>query len=262
MKTRLLLAGLGILALGNTGCGGRGAAGTCALYGACGGDPAGSWTLDDACESLVVKPYQQISLPDQLKQPQDPTLEPPQPQPTTSGDWCSQLVYQPTDTSAPIKSVVLWHGPLDIRGGALYHNMDATYTATIIFGAPQRVFFPGACLTAYQSQAAKPTCMQLAADLADYLTTQPSFSKIECTEQSGGCDCSYDYQLISADLGVWEVDPADPMAIIHHSKNGSEPQRSAFCVDGDTMKLSGADGTSMLGQQGLRSLSYTRAAAP
>jgi hypothetical protein len=270
MKTPFSLGTLTLLALAGAGCGGRGAAGTCATYPACGGDPAGDWTLDIACESLVVKPYQQLSLPEQLRQPQTSTLEPPQTQPTTSGDWCSQLIYQPTDTSAPIKSVVLWHGPLDIRGGALYHNQDHTYTATIIFGGPQHTFFPGACLIAYQSNAAKPTCSQLGADLTEYLTTQPSFAKpgmpgtqgIECVTQSDGCDCAYDYQLISADLGVWELDPTDSTAIIHHSKNGSEPQRSAFCAPSgsNTLQLTGIDGTSMLGQQGLRSLSYVSAA--
>jgi hypothetical protein len=281
MKTTAL-GTLGLLAAAVAGCNGTGlgGAGTCLTYGACGGEALGNWTLQEGCVNLVVKPYQQLSLPEQMRQPQDPTLEPPQPTPTTSGSWCSDLVYQPADTTAPIKSVVLWHGPLDLRGGTLFHNADAahTYTATIVFGAPQETFFPAECLGTYQAAPdagadEQDQCTALEAALVKYLKTQPSFKFTDtvdadggtlaaCVARDGGCNCKYDYQLISADSGVWEVDPQDRSVIIHHGKNSSEPQRSTFCApaDGQTLKMSGIGGTSMLNQQGLRSLSYVKMA--
>jgi hypothetical protein len=269
----------GALAAGGVGCG-LGAAGTCSTYASCGGDPSGGWTLDEGCLNLVVRPYQQLSLPQEMQQPQDPTLEPPQPQPTTSGSWCSDLIYQPANKSAPVVSVVLWHGPLKLRGGTIFHNNDTDklYTATIKFGAQQRTFFPAECLGTYQTSAeagaaADPQqqCTDLEAALVGYLTTQPSFQFVDVTDPStgavkhacearnGGCDCTYDYQLISSDGGVWEIDPNDKNVLIHHSKTASEAQRTTFCAtDGQHLQMTGIDGTGILNQLGLRSLSYVK----
>jgi len=271
----------GALAAGAAGCG-LGAAGTCSTYASCGGDPSGAWTLDDGCLNLVVRPYQQLSLPQEMKQPQDSTLEPPQPEPTTSGSWCSDLIYQPSNMSAPVSSVVLWHGPLELRGGTMFHNKDQSYTATIKFGAPQHTFFAPECLGKYQTNAEagvaadrQKQCTDLETALQAYLTTQPSFQFVDemdaqgnvtkhaCAARDGGCDCAYDYQLISSDNGVWEVDPNDANIVIHHSKTASEPQREAFCAkagdDGSMhLQLTGLDGTGILNQLGLRSLSYVK----
>jgi hypothetical protein len=249
------------LGLGSPSCGGKGAAGTCPGYAACGGDPTGDWKLGDACVNLTIKPYQQLSLPDQLKQPQDVTLEPPQPTPTTSGNWCSDLIYQPADKNAPVKGVILWHGPLGIESGTLHHNKaDNSYLGVVTWVATEHVFFPRACITNYGQEEPAPTCGELEAALGQYFETYPSFSKFHCTDEGDGCGCDYRYQLVSADNGQWEVDPADPSVIIHHSKKTSEPQRSSFCVsaDGKTLQMTGDEGTSLLNQLGLRSLSYTK----
>jgi hypothetical protein len=245
------------------GCDGLGAGGTCTTYPACGGNPQGAWNLNDACLNLEVKPYQPTTLLQEEQQPQDPTVSPPQPVAATSGSWCSDLVYQPSDATAPIKSVILWHGPLDVRGGTVFHNPDFTYTATIIFGRPQETFFSASCLGKYQTSVTQndaAMCSSLAAGLMTFLISQPSFQKIVCLPKEGGCDCTYDYQLIEADNGVWEVDPNDKNVLIHHSKASSEPQRTTFCVGqgGSTLTMTGEEGTSILNQVGLRSLSYVK----
>jgi hypothetical protein len=243
------------------GCGGKGTEGTCSTYAACGGDPKGDWTLMTGCQNLIVMPYQQPSLPDQLMQPQTPTQAPPQPQPTTSGDWCSQLVYQPSiNPSMPVRSVVLWHGPPTVHDGYLHMKADGTYAAQIQFITLEHTFFPSPCLTRYERMA--PTCEKLGTDLAAYEQTQPGFmfdQPMTCTgDSSVGCDCSYHYQVQSTEMGTWSIDQTKIGSIVFASVNRSEPQPASFCQNGTSLELSGDDGTSLFSAEGVRSAQFTR----
>ena len=246
-------------AVAAAGCG-KGAAGTCPTYPACGGDPKGDWTLMTGCQNLVITPYQPPSLPDQLAQPQTPTQAPPQPQPTTSGDWCSQLIYQPSiNPSMPIKSVVLWHGPPTVHDGFM-HLADGTYTAEIQFRTVEQTFFANACLTRYERVA--PSCEQFGQDLATYEQTQPSFmfgSSMVCTGDSNvGCLCQYQYQVQSLEMGTWSLDPANQTSIVFSSVSRSEPQSASFCQSGESLQLSGDDGTNLFSAVGVRSAQFAK----
>lgn len=261
-----IAAGLVALVLAAAGCG-KGAEGTCPTFAGCGGNPKGDWVLSTGCQNLVVSPYQQPSLPAQLMQPQTPTQEPPQPQVTTSGDWCSQLIYQPsTDPMRPIKSVVLWHGPATVGNGFLHILEDEkkgtrTFDAEIQFRTVEHTFFPNACLTRYERVA--PSCADLGAALKQYEMSQPSFmfgaDDVVCTGDSSiGCDCSYIYQVQSEEMGTWSIDPAKPSTIVFASVLRTEPQAATFCQHGDSLDLSGENGTNLFSAAGVRSASYTR----
>ena len=248
-----------VAAVAAAGCGGKGTEGTCATYPACGGDAKGDWTLAEGCVNLIVSPYQQPSLPDQLMQPQTTTVAPPQPMPTTSGDWCSQLVYEPSiNPSMPVRSVVLWHGPPTVHDGYLHVLTDGTYTAHIQFITDEHTYFANACLTRYERVA--PSCEKLGKDLASYEQTQPGFmfdpSMVCMGDSSVGCDCHYKYQVQSGEMGTWNVDPANTASIIFSSITRSEPQSASFCQNGQSsefLDLSGNDGTSLFSAAGVRS---------
>jgi hypothetical protein len=253
--------------LAAVGCGGKGTEGTCPTYPGCGGDPKGDWTLGTGCQNLIVMPYQPPSLPDQLAQPQTPTQAPPQPQPTTSGDWCSQLVYQPSvDPTMPVRSVVLWHGPPTVHDGYLHVLADpgqtdrGTYTAQIQFRTTETTYFANACLTRYEQVA--PSCDKLGMDLAAFEQTQPSFmfgTDMVCTgDSSVGCTCTYQYQVQGMEIGTWSLDASDATSIVFSSITRSEPQAAAFCQNGGTLQLSGKDGTNLFSAVGVRSAQYTR----
>jgi hypothetical protein len=244
------------LAAGLAACGGKGTEGTCTTYPACGGQPMGNWTLSMGCQNLVVMPYQQPSLPDQLMQPQTPTVAPPQPMATTSGDWCSQLVYEPSiNPSMPVRSVVLWHGPPSVHDGYVKLRADGTYQAQIQFITLEHTFFPNACITRYERTA--PTCEKLGTDLASYEQTQPGFmfdQPMNCTgDSSVGCDCSY--QVQSGAQGTWSVDGS---SIVFASTSSAVPYSASFCQNGDTLQLTGNDGTDLFGAEGVRSGEFTR----
>jgi hypothetical protein len=259
---RFLVAGVALVAASAAaGCGGKGTAGTCSTFLGCGGDPKGDWTLAMGCQNLIVTPYQPPSLPDQLAQPQTPTQAPPQPQPTTSGDWCSQLIYQPSiDPMAAVKSVVLWHGPAAVHDGYLHVLESGTYTAQIQFLTDEHTYFANACLTRYERTA--PTCEKLGVDLAAYEQTQPGFmfgASMICTgDSSVGCDCHYQYQVQSGEMGTWSIDAASGTSIVFSSITRSEPQSASFCQSGDSLELSGNDGTSLFSAAGVRSAQFAR----
>ncbi|HVU52124.1 MAG TPA: hypothetical protein VHL80_15605 [Polyangia bacterium] len=246
------------------GCGGKGTEGTCGTYPACGGTPNGDWSLMTGCSNLVVTPYQQPSLPQQLAQPQTPTVAPPQVMPTTSGDWCSQLVYEPsTNPMMPVRSVVLWHGPPTVHSGYVHMNDDHTFAASITFITLEHTYFPSACITRYESNPSMPlTCEKLGIDLASYEQTQPGFmfdQPMSCTgDINVGCDCSYHYQVQSGAMGTWGVDPANAGLIVFSSSVTTEPQSASFCQNASTLQLSGDNGTDLFGAQGLRSAQFAR----
>jgi hypothetical protein len=249
---------------GLAGCGGKGTEGTCTTYPACGGNPVGDWMITTGCANLVVTPFQQPSLPDQLAQPQTATVAPPQPMPTTSGDWCSQLVYEPsTNPMMPVRSVVLWHGPPTVAQGYLHIKDTGTYAASVTFVTLEHTFFANSCITRYEhnpNPAVPLSCLQLGLDLASYEQTQPGFmfdQAMSCTgDISVGCDCSYHYQAQSGAMGTWSLSP-DSKSIVFASSVTSEPQSASFCQNGATLQLSGDNGTVLFGAQGVRSAQYT-----
>jgi hypothetical protein len=256
-----LLAGLA-----GAGCSGKGTEGTCSTYAGCGGDPRGVWSLTTGCQNLIVTPYQPPSLPDQLAQPQTATPAPPQPQPTTSGDWCSQLVYQPSvDPNMPVRAVVLWHGPPTVHDGDLTVYDKGRYKAQIQFRTDEHTYFSNACLTRYESPA--PSCQQLGIDLAAFEGTQPSFmfgpKDMVCQgDSSVGCDCHYQYQVQALEQGTWSLDPNDSTSIIFASTSRSEPQAASFCQGNGSLQLSGNDGTILFSAVGVRSAEFSYVSPP
>jgi hypothetical protein len=263
------LGALSVLLLGAlaaAGCGGKGTEGTCATFPACGGNPQGNWTLATGCLNLVNTPYQQPSLPDQLAQPQTITEAPPQPQPTTSGDWCSQLVYEPTiSPTMPVRGVVLWHSPPTVNDGFLRLNADHTYDAHVRYVTHEHTYFANACLTRYD---VVQSCEQFGMDLAAYEHSQPGFM-FGITDGAGntdtsmvckgdvtvGCDCYYDYQGQSGEMGTWNTS-GNGTSIWFSSVGMTEPQSAGFCQTNGSLDLTGDDGTSLFGAQGLRTAHF------
>ncbi|HVZ71148.1 MAG TPA: hypothetical protein VHJ20_02130 [Polyangia bacterium] len=276
MTKHIIVVAVALLAGGVGACGGKGTAGTCETFAGCGADAkgvAGSWSLVGGCENLVVTPYQVPSLPEQLQQPQVLTLAPPQAQPTTSGDWCSNLVYEPSvSPSMPVRGVTLWHGPPTVADGYLNQVADpkdasrGTYSAQIQFRTAETTYFANACLTRFERVA--PSCATFGADLKAYFMANPGFKFPDdptspnaqiCTgDSSVGCTCTYDYQVQAGEMGTWQIDPANATTIIFAGTARTEPQSASFCQQGNSLELSGLDGTDLFGAQGVRSAKFTR----
>ena len=114
-----------LAALASSGCA-KGAKGDCPQLDICGGSPVGSWKVSLACLVPPVRPAQTEDVIDFTASGvvQAPTIAPPPPNPivstqTTSGDWCSSLVFAMDGT---------------VRNANLFHTAPAISSGTMIFG--------------------------------------------------------------------------------------------------------------------------------
>jgi hypothetical protein len=267
-------------AVSSFGCAGKGAEGACGIAGDCGnGNPqalVGSYTLTQACQFSATNLYQPMNLTEQLQQPQNPSLAPLQPQPTTTGDWCSMLVYN----AMGVQSVNLFHdAPQLVGGGTL--KLDNTggaqkYSVAVKFETPEETtHFSQTCLR-YSGQS--PSCKQLEDSLNAFydraaMQANPpnprAFTGLTCkgAANGDGCDCSYVYQVILTDEGAWD---ADPSFIIQSSGtyryNGIQvssqaPTRqmvSTYCQDGNTLTMTGYLGATFEDALGVRSVQFMK----
>jgi hypothetical protein len=261
------------------GCG-QGAKGGCPALDSCGGNPAGTWTVSDVCQFQPVRPAQPISTNDfqNMNPPLPPTLAPPQPQPvlqaqSTSGDWCSSLVVTP---SGSVMNAMLWHDAPKLIDGTLLF-IDNSYVTKLTFSTkdfpPERntTHFAPRCLMA---NGGNPTCQQLTTGLTDFykalkvsISVPETYQNISCAPSAadGGCDCTYIYVLQVDDAGDYLVRDDGTMLQDSHifTFNGAEafsqsPARTfetTMCATpGVSLQLSGPNGGSLAGLQGLRTL--------
>jgi hypothetical protein len=90
------------------------------------------------------------------------------------------------------------------------------------------------------------------------LVPAPGYSKITCapaTTAAGGCDCTYDVTLDTHDTGTWTNERGTILSL--YSDSAALPYDTDYSTDGVTLGMSGHDGFDLLGQRGLRRLTWT-----
>ncbi|HVR01607.1 MAG TPA: hypothetical protein VMT47_05720 [Polyangia bacterium] len=274
---KALLAFWGVIAA--SGCG-EGAKGGCPALASCGGDPVGTWSvIDDSCQFQPVRPAQPVDVTAfGTITPPTAMIAPPQPNPvvlqqTTSGDWCSNLVY--TENPDPeVLNVVLWHDAPLLTTAKLTFGPDFSYLTALTFstvGLPAQrntTHFAPRCLLA--NGAPSPTCAKLATALASfYMSSKPgvipaNFDQIECGDASdGGCDCTYVYTVAVSDSGMWKADGGsllqDSTLFLYNgtavaAQSPATTLETSFCARGGALQLTGNRGGSLFGILGLRTL--------
>jgi hypothetical protein len=277
---------LGLLAV--SACG-SGAQGTCRALDSCGGDPAGSWTVQggDVCQVKPIKPAQPQDVTDFMNTTGAgaPTIAPPQPNPvvvqqTTSGDWCSTLVYNPDDS---VSNAKLYHEAPDLVDGTFkLFAADHSYLTDLLFSTEnlpverRTTFFAPRCLLA---DGGHPTCAKLEMALTKFFepanpTVPPNYGNFSCHVPAGtavgldapdvGCECSYVFKVAVADQGTWLVQNGNVLlqdstvftynGIEQKSQSPNTSIHTIFCSAGGSLQLSGERGGSLFGIQGLRTL--------
>ena len=283
MRTRAVfstfgLTGMVALAALASSCG-KGAKGDCEQLDICGGSPVGSWKVSFACIVPPVRPAQTEDVIDFTASGvvQAPTIAPPPANPTvstqtTSGDWCSSLVFAMDGT---VRNANLFHTAPGISGGTMIFGPN-DYVTQLIFSNAKGVDSPHVaprCLV--QNGNVSPTCDNLAMGLTAYYkptaAVPPTFGDITCaTASDGGCDCAYSVSIQVDDAGQWAPDPADSTIMLQDSTlltfNGAVMNaaasttrlKSSFCATpGQELELSGYRGGSLSNVQGLRTLTLT-----
>ena len=250
-------------------CGGKGVAGDCPDIAACGGNPVGVWKVESACEfNEPGAPKLAVPIPSALSVPQSPTLATtPPPNTTTSGDWCSGLVYKaPIDaTDSTVGNVSFFTLPLSVTNAYNINtiaflddgNGSKTYSTSVFGASPEVTHFTRTCLNAY---GANPTCSELQAGLRALTSVNYVNDSLLCSASAdNGCDCAYTEVETSGDVGVWRVEGT---SIIQFPGDGKPRQTTDFCVNGNTMTIGGKNGSHLLNSAGRRSMVLTKCSTP
>ncbi|HEX3850980.1 MAG TPA: hypothetical protein VHW01_08440 [Polyangiaceae bacterium] len=277
-----------VFALLAAACSGKGRDGSCTDGAICGGDPSGSWDVVGSCQYAADTIDQQFSPREQIQTPQPPVLTDSPVAATTNGDWCSRLYYSPTDVdpmhpNSKVLVVDLPHPAPPLAGGQISFNnasgsTPANYQVSLSFATSSSTHFTVQCV---QFGGASPSCGDLATNLQQFYVSKagvnaqgmmqaPSFANIACNAASdGGCDCSYDYKVTLTDVGTWQglgnviSEAGDPGAYLYNGQPAAASQEptkallASFCRAGNTLSLSGYDGSFISGAPGLRVLSLS-----
>jgi hypothetical protein len=244
------------------GCSGKGVAGNCPDLPACGGDPSGVWEVQSECQFDVPKPPLTASpIASAYSTPQTPALSAPSDATTNSGDWCSGLVYLPPSASSSMAlgGIAFYPPPLDFKDGNVTFTASddpakQLYQFTIaISSTPQLTHFSPACLQAY---GANPSCDDLTAGLLAEGNSVNYQNPVCALAADQGCDCRYTIADTSGDSGNWRIE--GNAIYLFNSPSGNPPQVMDYCVQGDTMTLSGKDGSHLIGSAGVRSMVLTK----
>jgi hypothetical protein len=281
--TRLLrtVLAVGVGVLGLAGCNAGGAQGGCPALASCGGSPVGTWsTVVDACQFQAVRPAQPVDVMSFGGiTPAVAMIAPPQPNPvvaqqTTSGDWCSSLVYNVDDT---LLNVALWHDAPLLKSANITYGADNSYLTKLTFStdvlppAQNTTHFAPHCLLA--NGASNPTCAKLTTALTAFYaqtaaqSADPNFTGINCSDSAsdGGCDCTYVYTVVVADQGMWAVQGdtlLQDSGNAAYTYNGAavssltpaSTMETSFCAGGGLLQLTGYRGGSLFGVLGLRTM--------
>jgi hypothetical protein len=278
-----------VFALLAAACSGKGREGLCGDGPICGGDASGTWDVVGSCQYAADAIDQPFSPREQVQTPQPPVLTNSPVAASTDGDWCARLYYSPTDVDAnspnsKVLTVDLPHSAPPLAGGQISFNKasgstPANYQVSLGFAASGSTHFTVQCI---QFGGATPSCGELATNLQQFYVSKagvnaqgmmqaPSFKDIVCNSASdGGCECSYNYQVTLTDVGTWQPlgnvisESGDPGAYQYNgqpvaaSQQPTKAQLASFCRAGDTLSLSGYNGSFLSGAPGLRVLSLSK----
>jgi hypothetical protein len=262
-------AWLGLTVLVVAGCG-KGAGGGCALGGTCGGNPIGTWQATASCAFPVNNKPAQNAAPPETGVPAPAA---------TSGSWCWDLSF---DSSGAVNSqngqafntiptiALLNPNPDTVMSGTVSFNADGTYLYNLSASGTTQFQLARACLGV---NAANLTCGELAVKLFAAVdpTKYSNFQCVDAPDGSAACNCSFDYAEpgMVGDSGRWVLNGSNQ--IIHYSITGggnlfqtTHTVRAAdFCVtdNGQTLELTGSNGTPLVLKPGLRTLTLTKIAA-
>jgi hypothetical protein len=261
-------------------CKGRGATGGCGVAGDCGGNPLGTWKVnpDLTCRFPVpARPVQNYGNTAPYFQPETGAVPPA----AVSGTWCWDLSFD-KDGNLSTPEVPIPNPDNTILGGTITFERDKdgnqsyTYILTAVSTTP--VHLARSCLGV---NGANLTCAELAVKLQmSKIGVNPLYANekgtpaFRCVDAADGdgCDCEFDYieteQTAVGDKGTWEQ---HGNVIRHYSIAGqgnlfeTHPSRrtvrdATFCVsdDGQTLQLTGTNGSPLALKAGLRSLTLTK----
>jgi hypothetical protein len=248
-KTHRLLGAAALAGFLSAGCE---AGPVCKSLGQCGGDIVGAWAKKpDApyCQEAVYSPPPEFYLLNQNL----PVARMPLPE-ATNLDWCSSLIIKPADDKG-VKNATYYLRDLPLAEARAVYRQDGKFDVGFSRRARFNQHYSHTCLTQYGFTV---DCQVLAAQLTTHNQGNPAVSKFECAPETekGGCNCSFQYEEISVIGGFYTVQGD---VVTHFPQAPSlRFNRVGYCVQGDTLEISGLDNRYLMDRTGLRTVELAR----
>lgn len=232
----------------------------CAELGTCGGSPVGDWKLGpnhpSCSEDLYTPPADT-----RLDQGDQPAARTP-PAEEALYDWCDLLVTNGGQKVATIEPSFSYEkgtiGAAFVHYDPIGPDGSGTYTVALTRTGRYTIPFPALCIR--QFGATGDVCSKL----QDQLTSSSAHKDILCRANSpadpAGCICQFDVAVQSGGSGLYQQ--LSNNTLIHElnfqfpgrSPAAAFPQKVTFCSKGGTLQLTGADGSYLFDEPGLRSM--------
>lgn len=173
--------------------------------------------------------------------------------PQATADWCSSLVQEPDGT-------LRFQGyfPIIPLQNAVLTFKEREFQAHFLFFAPQQMTFPAACRAA---QGIEQSCPALGRHIAAAIAAESNVYNMRCSDDAdGGCVCDYELRLFTSVPGTWAASPEDGRVTFYdNSLAPSPPSPADYCLNGDSLEMTGHNGLWLFNRPNLRTLKFQRA---
>jgi hypothetical protein len=199
-------------------------------------------------------------------------------------DWCVLLVTGPGAGSAvQVFTPRLYQESPDYGFVTLKFQADGHFSSGITLTGTFLLELPAICVKAFGAtdvDPADPTnvdpdgvCHRLQDPLYNAAINTGAYKNLTCkrntaeyraslnlggTPDPGGCLCRYDINATGGPAGTYELLNANTIRDFPDAVSSNFPQNSTYCLQGDRLQLTGADGAYLFDQKGLRTLDLVR----
>lgn len=271
-----LLTALGVCAVLSSACTQEP---KCEELDTCGGAmPTGTWVLGtghpSCSEDLYSPPTDTRLLGGEITPARQPTIEP------ALWDWCYLLLTGAGDgNDVQLKPPRFYYESGEVGSVFLTYTPSASsvdtgdFTVSITKTGHFTLDFPAVCIRAFgatdrpdlaidPSGSPVQVCERLEVPLANSGLGEGSYPNTDCypnPEDPLGCLCEFDVTETGGTAGTYHRQGSQ----ILHNPSGNYSSRADYCVQGDRLQLTGADGAYLFNVAGLRTMDLgTEATTP
>jgi hypothetical protein len=228
----------------------------CKELSSCGGRPVGTWAQRPLSQDTGKYCQENVHMPplQDYRQGQPTPVARERVPENTNLDWCFNLVLTPTEMD-PVKKHFYWWENLPYTGGLVTYKENGEYGIDFSREGQVSRYYSRSCL----SQYGHPTdCTMFQHKLEVANEGAREYHSFKCAEDgvNGGCNCSFHIGEANAQAGKYIVNGS---TLTHFSTTQtSRFTQASFCVNGDSMELSGLNNSYLWERSALRTIELVR----